>query len=259
MSQKLVSYVENPGLKIIWRAPAEGAKAWHGNVRPLLDLCLARTRSEGAYLYRLHQDAGDLELVLWQGLQPNNASYFRVHASKDTAEWYRRLEAPFAPAGRASEDWRYQDLPEFLQHRFASAVSVPLWDDSELIGVANFCRTTEEIYSEEEAGFLEGLSRLFGSLMAQAELRAQKDRLQYDLSRLSRKLADRGVVERAKGILQARRACTEEDAYLLMRRASRQQRTAMGEIARSVIEHGDLLTPIEREVPVLAEPLRAHA
>jgi GAF domain-containing protein len=251
----------NAGLKIVWKAPAAAGKEWHGNVRPLLDLCLAQTRSDGAYMYQLHQDAAELELVLWQGPQPNRASYFRVRASAATADWYRNLEAAFAPEGTAAEDWRYQDLPEFLQHRFASAVSVPLREGDEVIGVANFCRAEEEAYSEEEAAFLESFGRLFGSLLAQAELRAQRDRLEYDLGRLSRKLADRGVVERAKGILQVRLSCTEEEAYLLMRRASRQRRTAMGEIARSVIDQGDLLAPVEeprlRAVAVVANAVRA--
>jgi len=65
--------------------------------------------------------------------------------------------------------------------------------------------------------------------------------LRQELDKVSQRLADRKVLDRAKGLLQAHFSWTEEEAYLHLRRESRQRRTAMREIAQEVIESGKLL------------------
>jgi AmiR/NasT family two-component response regulator len=47
-------------------------------------------------------------------------------------------------------------------------------------------------------------------------------------------------VERAKGILQRDLALTEEQAYLMLQRQSRQKRKAMKEIAEAVVLSDEL-------------------
>lgn len=49
------------------------------------------------------------------------------------------------------------------------------------------------------------------------------------------KLADRKVVDRAKGLLMKRKGLTEEDAYTLLRRTAMQQNRKLVDIAQSVI------------------------
>ena len=53
---------------------------------------------------------------------------------------------------------------------------------------------------------------------------------------LERRLAERKVIERAKGLLQLHNGCSEEDAYYYIRRTSRQQRTPMVAIAQRIID-----------------------
>jgi AmiR/NasT family two-component response regulator len=57
-------------------------------------------------------------------------------------------------------------------------------------------------------------------------------------ARLAQRLADRKLYDRAKGLLQAIHAWTEEEAYQHLRRTSRRRRIAMREIALEVIEQG---------------------
>jgi uroporphyrinogen-III synthase len=52
---------------------------------------------------------------------------------------------------------------------------------------------------------------------------------------LSDELQARKVVERAKGILQRELRLSEEDAYLSLRRQSRQQRKSMKEVAQAIV------------------------
>ena len=61
-------------------------------------------------------------------------------------------------------------------------------------------------------------------------------RLEVEVQELSRKLSDRKLLDRAKGLLQANFQWTEEQAYLHLRRSSRQRRIPMRDIAQEVIE-----------------------
>jgi AmiR/NasT family two-component response regulator len=60
--------------------------------------------------------------------------------------------------------------------------------------------------------------------------------LRREIEKLTQKLAARRILERAKGILQAEFGWTEEEAYLHVRRLSRQSRIPMREIAIDLIE-----------------------
>jgi AmiR/NasT family two-component response regulator len=63
------------------------------------------------------------------------------------------------------------------------------------------------------------------------------------IAQLERQLAERKIIERAKGILQAQLGITEEEAYYQVRRTSRQQRTPMATIARRIIEASEKAVP----------------
>jgi GAF domain-containing protein len=129
----------------------------------------------------------------------------------------------------APADWRFADLPEFQSGAFQGVASVPLLDAAAIVGMANFCRTEVETWRPRDLSFLLGLSLPLGALLTASSLREQ-------LQKMERQLADRKLLERAKGLLQASFGWSEEEAYLQVRRLSRQRRTCMREIAREIIE-----------------------
>jgi response regulator NasT len=65
--------------------------------------------------------------------------------------------------------------------------------------------------------------------------------LRNELGMAQQKLAERKVVERAKGLLMKARNLTEDEAYHTLRRMAMERNKRMGEVARSVIEMADLL------------------
>jgi AmiR/NasT family two-component response regulator len=95
--------------------------------------------------------------------------------------------------------------------------------------MANFCRTGGASFKARELAFLVGLSAPLAALLTTSSLREE-------LERTAQQLADRKLLERAKGLLQESFGWTEAEAYLQIRRLSRQQRTPMREIARQVID-----------------------
>jgi len=70
---------------------------------------------------------------------------------------------------------------------------------------------------------------------------AQFQELRSELDKAKSTLAERKLVERAKGILMKRRRCDEEEAYRLMRKMAMDQKSRLVDIANKIIEAAELL------------------
>jgi GAF domain-containing protein len=201
------------------------------SIHPLLELSLAQTNSQGAYLYRLDRDPDGLELAAWSGRAVSDIESFDVELRPQAAGWHRENLTAVILDSDAWSDWRFERFPEFLRNRFQATASIPLLDRGQVVGVLNVCRVVAAAWQSREAAFLRSLSLPLGALVAHT-------RLESEVERLSRKLADRKLFERAKGLLQVSYQWTEEQAYLHLRRTSRQRRTPMRDIAREIIDLG---------------------
>lgn len=74
---------------------------------------------------------------------------------------------------------------------------------------------------------------------------------------LQRKLEDRKVIERAKGILMERDGLTESAAYRLLQRTSQSRNTSMAELARSLLTADELVrAPARTSGPVRVDQER---
>jgi response regulator NasT len=60
-------------------------------------------------------------------------------------------------------------------------------------------------------------------------------RLEEELHEAKTALADRKVIERAKGILMTAKSLNEQDAYAMMRKAAMDQKRRLAEIARAIV------------------------
>ncbi len=66
--------------------------------------------------------------------------------------------------------------------------------------------------------------------------------LRQELDQAQANLAERKVIERAKGIVMKQRHCSEEEAYRLMRKTAMDRNIRLSSVAESVIAMVDLLT-----------------
>lgn len=73
------------------------------------------------------------------------------------------------------------------------------------------------------------------------------DALEREVADLGERLETRKLVERAKGLLQAKHSMTESEAFAWMQRAAMDRRTSMKRVAEVVLE--SLEPPITRDVP----------
>lgn len=66
-------------------------------------------------------------------------------------------------------------------------------------------------------------------------------KLRHELSETKLKLAERKVIERAKGLLMERHHCTEDDAYRKLRRLAMDKNLKLSEVAQRMLDVADLL------------------
>jgi response regulator NasT len=69
----------------------------------------------------------------------------------------------------------------------------------------------------------------------------REQKLLEELSDTKSKLAERKVIERAKGILMKQRHCSEEEAFVALRSLAMQRGIRLGEAAQQVIDVTSLL------------------
>jgi response regulator NasT len=69
------------------------------------------------------------------------------------------------------------------------------------------------------------------------------EKLRVELDDTKRQLADRKVIDRAKGILMKQRGLSEEQAYEALRKAAMDSNLRLAEIAQSVVTAAGLLKP----------------
>jgi response regulator NasT len=71
----------------------------------------------------------------------------------------------------------------------------------------------------------------------------QHQSVQQELAELKTTLADRKVIDRAKGLIMAQRSCTEDEAYKLMRSTAMNQNIRLAALAQNIIDTAKLLEP----------------
>jgi GAF domain-containing protein len=197
-------------------------------IEPVIELAITQANAQGAYVYRFDQENVRATLSAFVGPAPVNRE-----VSGPPARLHFDRRTPIVLQDGAATDWRFAELPEFKGGRFEGVVSVPLVDQAEVVGMASFCRIRRAAFRPTELAFLLGLSLPLGALLTTSTLREE-------LQKTTQLLADRKLLERAKGLLQESLGWTEEEAYLQIRRLSRQQRTPMRNIARQLIQAGEI-------------------
>lgn len=191
-------------------------------VGPLLEAIQNRTGAAGVYFYQFDLQSGSAVLAGWAGApSPGTAEPIALAADGQLTR-----QSPIVLHRDAWRDPRFRDFPEIRERRLEGVVSIPLVHDGATVGLLNIGREEPASLPAAELATLFGLSLPMGALLVAG----------IEYSKVSEQLADRKILERAKGILQARLAWTEEQAYLHLRRTSRRRRIAMRVIAREVIE-----------------------
>lgn len=82
----------------------------------------------------------------------------------------------------------------------------------------------------------------------------QFQQMKQQLDDLKTSLADRKLIDRAKGLIMQQRQCSEDEAYKLMRTSAMNQNMRMAKLAKNILETANLLEVNDKDNSLLSHP-----
>jgi hypothetical protein len=218
-----------------------GQRIEYSPVSSVLDLVVSTLESAAAHLYWMDPVAYELRLVSASSTK-EDSRIPRIGLEFPSA--VKRWLEGFPQGGIASPgDPNFARFPETIAFEFSSLLAFPLREENQLVGILTLCRKDARAFGRVEMEFVGKLSDALVAAMKDYARRNEVDSLREKLrsarqenALLEKRLAERKLVERAKGLLQMHYGWTEEDAYYHLRKTSRQQRTPMALIAQRIID-----------------------
>jgi len=192
----------------------------------VIEFASAVAKCDSCFVFVLEDD--ELVLRASKNPHPDEVDRLTLRLGEGITGWVAQHRQPVAVARNAFQDPRFQFFNELPEDRYESFLSVPVLCRGRLVGVINLQNRGPHSYSKLEIRLISTIGLLAGAEIEMA-------RLEEESSQLSEELETRKVVERAKGILQRQAGLCEEEAYLSLRRRSRQQRKSMKEVAEIIV------------------------
>ncbi len=187
---------------------------------PLLDLWSERTGAESAVIYQHDPETSEYFAVASRYPETPRVQEIGLTLTESASGWLARLAAP--EQGSSVTDPRFERFPESVQTGLETLLVLPLTGDGVHLGIAVLGRR-KGLFPADTLALASRIAQLAAAV------------LERDV--LTRKLRERKLIERAKGIVQQRRGLSEEHAYLLLRNTSRRRRLPMAEVAREIVEN----------------------
>jgi signal transduction protein with GAF and PtsI domain len=197
----------------------------------VVEFVSAVVRCDSCFVYVLEGD--ELVLRASKNPHPEAVDRLKIQMGQGITGWGAEHRQPVVIPRHAFSDPRFKAFNDLPEDRFEAFLSVPLLSRGKLVGVINVQHRNEHQYSRRETSLISTIGFLAG---AEIELA----RLQTLNSQLAEQLETRKLVERAKGILQRDLGISEEEAYLILQKQSRQRRKSMKQLAEAMILGEDL-------------------
>jgi uroporphyrinogen-III synthase len=188
-------------------------------------------RCDSCFVYVLEQN--DLVLRASKTPHPDVVDRLKLRVGQGITGWVAEHRKPVAVGHRAFEDPRFQIFNELPEDQYEAFLSVPVLCRGKLVGVINLQHRQPHEHSRREMQLISMIGFLVGAEIEMA-------RLEGENSALAERLEERKVVDRAKGILQREMGLSEEDAYAMIQRQSRQRRRSKKDIADAIILSDEL-------------------
>jgi uroporphyrinogen-III synthase len=151
-----------------------------------------------------------------------------IQIGQGVTGWVAKHRQPVAIASGASNDPRFKAFKNIPEDHFEAMLCTPVMCAGRVVGVINLQHRLSYRHTTHEVRLLSTLGYLVGAEIERA-------RLETENSQLANRLETRKAVDRAKSILQRDLSLSEEEAYQMMHRESRQRRKSMREIADAIL------------------------
>lgn len=214
-----------------FRSRIAGTHQLHKVLERVVDFVTTVVECDSCFIYVLEED--QLTLRASKNPHPEVVDRLQIRLGTGITGWVAEHRQPVAIPRNASQDPRFQVFNELPEDRYDAFLSVPLLCQGKVVGVINLQHRKEHEHSHREIQLLGAIGFLVGAEIELARLAGIN-------SELSQQLESRKVVERAKGILQRELGINEEQAYLTLRKQSRQLRKSMKDLAEAIIFNHEL-------------------
>ncbi|HVG27003.1 MAG TPA: uroporphyrinogen-III synthase, partial [Acidobacteriaceae bacterium] len=181
---------------------------------------------DSCFLYTLEED----KLVLRASRNPHSeeVDQLRLSIGQGVTGWVAEHREPVAISERASEDPRFSPFLNLPEDRFEAMLCVPVLCANRVVGVLNLQHRLPYVHTDLQRRLLATIGVLVGAEIERA-------RLETENSELTNRLESRKLVDRAKGILQRDLKLSEDEAYRMMQKESRQRRKSMRDVADAIL------------------------
>lgn len=206
----------------------------------LVGLTVQVTECDACLVYLLEKETGDIVLRASQVPHAADLGILRMKVGEGVTGWVAEHKSVVALPSNASSDRRFKRFSVLVEDTYEAFLSVPLVSSGDLIGVINVHHRDQHEHAPEEVALITFVGEQMGGAIAKSMLKEENARLLEETQEMKRQLETRKLVERAKGLLQAKFKITEEEAYLRLRNESRRLRRPMRDLAEAIILAEDL-------------------
>jgi two-component system, response regulator PdtaR len=216
----------------------------------IIGLTVQATGCDACLVYLIEKESGEIVLRASQVPHAADLGHLRMKMGEGVTGWVAEHKSVVALASNAASDRRFKRFQALIEDTYEAFLSVPLVAAGDIIGVINVHHRESHEHSAEEIGLVTFIGEQMGGAIARALLYDENQRLVLETMEMKRRLEERKLVERAKGILQHKYKLTEEEAYLRLRNESRRLRRPMKDLAEAIILAEDLSRKTEAETSV---------
>lgn len=142
--------------------------------------------------------------------------------------WVAEYKQTVAIEEKAYQDKRFKFFKELPEDRYESFLSVPIMNDTGVVGVINLQNRQPMEFTKEQIMTIESLVKIIASAFT-------KIVLERKVTKLENQLEERKIIERAKGVLMKVKNIPEDKAFAFLRTEAMNKRKTMKEIAEAVL------------------------
>jgi uroporphyrinogen-III synthase len=234
--------LEDPTLGFLHQIGSRMAAAdpLHEVLQRIVDFVSSVVQCDSCFVYVL--ESKELVLRASKNPHPEIVDRLKMQVGQGITGWVAEHLQPVAVASHAAQDSRFRYFNELPEDRFEAFLSVPIISRRKLVGVVNVQNRQTHTFSHSEIQLISTIGFLVGAEIERA-------RLEEENSQLSEELESRKIIERGKGILQRDLKLSEEEAYLMLQKQSRQRRMSMREVAEAIILNEEIRKAQSKAAP----------
>jgi uroporphyrinogen-III synthase len=210
-------------------------------LRELVAITVEVTLCDACLVYLPDHATGEVVLRASQLPHSHEIGQVRLKIGEGITGWVAEHKSVVALAQSSFADKRFKRFTALVEDTYEAFLSIPLVNSGEVIGVLNAHHREPHLHSPEEIALLSFLGEQMGGVIAFSLVLEDNSRLQEETLRMKELFEVRKIVERAKGVLQARYNLTEKQAYERLRDEGRRSRKPMRSIAEAVLTVDNLV------------------